>query len=82
MKTFWVLTSKNYITGHCAPRSAASCEILNLIDTLHLTHFVSGQVKSILIQIVSGFLLRNLIDSLIDTFSRKRVRLTEKVSGG
>lgn len=33
----WVLPSTFLLHGHCAPRSAPSYEILNLIDTLHLT---------------------------------------------
>lgn len=33
----WVLPSTFVKHGHCAPWSASSYEILNLIDTLHLT---------------------------------------------
>lgn len=33
----WVLPGTFLMHGHCAPWSAPSYEILNLIDTLHLT---------------------------------------------
>lgn len=33
----WVLPGTFLSHGHCAPRSASSYEILNLIDTLYLT---------------------------------------------
>lgn len=35
----WVLPGTFVKHGHCAPWSASSYEILNLIDTLHLTLF-------------------------------------------
>jgi hypothetical protein len=37
----WVLPGTFVNHGHCAPWSASSYEILNLIDTLHLSLFVA-----------------------------------------
>jgi len=38
----WVLPGPFLLHGHCAPRGFTSYEILNLIDTLHLSLFVAG----------------------------------------
>lgn len=46
LRIFWVLPKSLILHGHCAPRSASSCEILILCPMSH----DSGQVLSFLIQ--------------------------------